>query len=72
MGAGDHATCREPHDQDVRRMVPELRLAASTNIDNVRSNRLIRRLGFHPSGRSDVWSTPLQRVVRTICYEYKP
>ena len=53
-------------------MVPELRLAASTNIDNVRSNRLIRRLGFHPSGRSDVWSTPLQRVVRTTCYEYKP
>ena len=31
-------------------MVPELRLAASANIDNVRSNRLIRRLGFHPAG----------------------
>ena len=58
--------------QEVRRMVPELRLATSANIDNVRSNRLIRRLGFHPSGRSDVWSTPLQRVVRTTCYEYKP
>ena len=29
--------------QEVRRMVPELRLAASANIDNVRSNRLIRR-----------------------------
>ena len=57
--------------QEFRRMVPELRLAASANIDNVRSNRLIRRLGFHLSGRSDVWSTPLQRVVQTTCYEYK-
>ena len=58
--------------QEFRRMVPELRLAASANIDNARSSRLIERLGFHPSGRSDVWSTPLRRVVRTTCYEYKP
>ena len=57
--------------QETKRMMPELMLVARANIDNVRSNRLIRQLGFHPCGQSDVWSTPLQRVVRTNCYEYK-
>lgn len=56
----------------IRHATPEVRLVASANIDNVRSNQLIRRLGFHPSGRSEVWSTPLQRTVQTTCYEYKP
>ena len=56
---------------EIRHATPEVRLVASANADNIRSNQLIRRLGFHPSGRSEVWSTPLQRVVRTNCYAYK-
>ena len=50
---------------------PEARLVASANADNIRSNRLIGQLGFYPSGQSEVWSTPLQRVVQTNCYTYK-
>ena len=57
---------------EILHATPEVRLVASANADNVRSNQLIRRLGFHPSGRSEVWSTPLQRTVQTRCYEYKP
>ena len=56
---------------EIRHATPEVRLVASVNADNIRSNQLIRRLGFHPSGRSEVWSTPLQRVVQTNCYAYK-
>ena len=41
---------------------------AGANQDNVRSQRLIRSLGFIEDGHDDIFSTPLQRRVRIICY----
>ena len=42
---------------------PQTRLVASANHDNLRSQRLIRSLGFVADGQHEVMSTPLQRPV---------
>ena len=47
---------------------PDTRFIASANHDNVRSQALIRALGFVEDGVRHVMSTPLQREVRLVCF----
>ena len=47
---------------------PGTRFIASANHDNVRSQALIRALGFVEDGERHVMSTPLQREVRLVCF----
>lgn len=54
--------------QQTRMHGQQTRFVAGANHDNTRSQRLIRSLGFIEDGHDDIFSTPLQRRVRIICY----
>jgi RimJ/RimL family protein N-acetyltransferase len=53
---------------EVKRQAPNTLIVASTNHDNIRSQRLIRSLGFIEDGHDETYSTPLQRLVTTVCF----
>jgi len=54
--------------EEVTRQSPRTLFVASANHDNIRSQRLIRSLGFIEDGHDEIFSTPLQRLVTTVCF----
>ena len=53
---------------EVTRLAPNTLIVASANHDNIRSQRLIRSLGFSEDCHDEIYSTPLQRLVTTVCF----
>lgn len=53
---------------EILKAAPQTQLVASANHDNLRSQSLIRALGFVEDGQSEVISTPLQRQVLLHCF----
>lgn len=53
---------------EMLRAAPHIGIVASANHDNLRSQRLIRALGFVADGQREVISTPLQRAVLLHCF----
>ena len=47
---------------------PDTFVVASANHDNLRSQRVIRALGFVEDGHDEIYSKPLQRRVSTVCF----
>ena len=50
---------------------PYTGFAASANHDNVRSQNLIRALGFVADGQDEIFSNPLQRRVAVNCFRMR-
>ena len=53
---------------EVMRHAPSTLIVASANHDNFRSQRAIHGLGFVEDGQDEIFSTPLQKAVTTICF----
>ena len=53
---------------EIREHAPHTGFVAGANHDNVRSQNLIRALGFIADGQDEIFSNPLQRRVTVNCF----
>ena len=68
LGPGDHAGAASALIDEVIRQAPNTLIVTSANHDNLRSQCVIRSIGFVRDGDDEIFSSLLQRPVMTVCY----